>query len=146
MKKAKKLGKGQPTKYKEEYCQMLIDYFDVPATYLKSKIIASAGKKINVEDEESSELPTFIGFAMSIGVCDDTLTEWKDKHPNFSAAYKKARKLQEQLIIKNGMKGRYNTIFSLFMLKCNHGWREKDSTDESNEGKDIVLKYNLDEK
>jgi len=144
MEEEKRSGAGRPSKYKEEYCEQMIEYFNVEITEEKIKQTVSAGQVVEVKEEEASELPTFIGFAMKIGVCDDTLSEWKVRHVKFSAAYKKCRKLQEQLIAKNGIKGRYNTTFSLFMLKCNHGWNDKAAETEAN--RTFTLNYNLDDK
>lgn len=119
---------GRPTKYKPEYCQQLVDYFNRP-------LAVSNGRK-----KEASELPMLIGFAMEIGVCVDTLHEWQNVHPEFSEAYKKAKKLQEQLIAANAMNNRYNAYFAQFMLKNNHGWKDKQEVEQTQ-----TIKINIDQ-
>lgn len=131
-KKKRKEPFGRPTKYKPEYCEQIIEFFDIEQTMKKKKQVATNKGVVEIEEEEAAEFPTFVDFAMEIGVNIDTLKEWRDKHPNFSAAYKKAKKLQEGLIISNGMKGRYNTTFALFFLKCNAGWNDKAAETEAN--------------
>lgn len=118
-------GAGRPTKYREEYCDLIVEYFNKPHLTLSHEQVATAGKVVELSEEKASELPTFADFAIEIGVCIDTLNEWTRVHPRFSESYKKAKSLQENHIIKNAYAGRVNTIFSLFMLKCNHGWREE---------------------
>lgn len=118
---------GRPTLYKPEYCQMLTDFFGVEPLVTKKKKKKSYGKTVTIEIEESAELPMFIDFASLIGVDYDTLLEWRDKYPEFSGAYKKAKKLQEKIIAMNAIKGRYDKTFSIFMLKANHGWSENPS-------------------
>lgn len=116
---------GRPTKYREEYCDEIIKFFDVEKKIVKIKTVASAGKAVEVEEEEAPELPTMADFAHSIGVCRDTLHDWCDAHPRFLRAYKKAQELQESLLMSSAFKNRANTVFCLFMLKCNYGWKEE---------------------
>ena len=47
---------GRPSKYKKKYCKEMIEYFDIPATFVDSD-----GK------EKANDLPTIAGFAHSIG-------------------------------------------------------------------------------
>ena len=131
METEKKNSVGRPSKYKKEYCQQMIDFFLVPISTRMDKQTVSAGKNVHSQEEESSELPMFMDFAIEIGVCFDTLNEWTSKHQDFSEAYKKCKKIQERIIVKNGIKGRYNTTMSIFMLKCNHGYRETQQVEHS---------------
>src|SRR6056300_1434746 len=110
---------GRPTKYKPEYCQKIIDYFNVPLT-------ERVGAK-----KEASELPMLIGFAMEIGVSYETILEWTKVHEEFSHAYKSAKRLQEKLIAANAMNNRYNAYFAQFMLKNNHGWKDKQEVEQT---------------
>ena len=123
---------GRPTLYKEEYCEMLVDFFNIPLT-------TGSGKS-----KSASELPQFIDFAVSISVDYDTLLEWRDKHPKFSGAYKKAKKLQEKIIAGNAIQNRYNPYFAQFMLKNNHGWKDKTESDTTVKAEGFVLNLNRD--
>ncbi len=123
---------GRPTKYKEEYCDKLLSYFEVAFKSKVTKEVASNKGVLEIQEEEACELPMFADFAHEVGVHVDTLHEWCKVHPEFSEAYKKAKSLQENIIVKNGMKGRYNTTFALFALKCNHGWNDKAAETDAN--------------
>lgn len=130
---------GRPTKYKPEYCEQLLKYFDIDFKSKVKKEVATNRGVVEIQEEEACELPMFVDFAKSIGVHVDTLNEWCKVHKEFSAAYKKAKSLQEMIIVKNGIKGRYNTVFALFALKCNHGWNDKAAETEDN--RTFTLKY-----
>ena len=56
---------GQPTKYKPEYCEELINHMKLGLS--------------------------FESFAGKIGVCRDTLYAWRDAHSEFSDAIKKGK-------------------------------------------------------
>jgi len=70
---------GRPTKYREEYCEQLVDFLADGNTY----------------DE----------FAGHVGVCVDTLHEWESVHPEFSEAKKRARAIGLQWWMKQGREG-----------------------------------------
>lgn len=69
---------GRPTKYKAEYCQMLIDHMETGLS--------------------------FESFAAEIDVCEDTIYTWAKEIPEFSEAKKKAfsknRSFWEKLSVK----------------------------------------------
>jgi len=115
-KKSRKGVGGRPTKYKPEYCQKIIDYFS-----------------IDVEEYKSGEkkYPTFIDFAHSINVSDESMNRWKEKYPEFRGAYKKAKKLLESFFIQAGMQGAVNTTFAIFYSKNCLGWKDKQEIDQS---------------
>lgn len=56
---------GRPTKYREEYCEMLVNYMALPAS--------------------------FESFAAEINVDRDTLYEWRKVHKPFSDAHKRGK-------------------------------------------------------
>ena len=98
---------GRPTKYKKQYCEEIIRFFDVPQTKIKkvTQITASGVTEFNKEVPEN--LPTIIGFARKIGVLSETLKEWADKYEEFSVSYRKALELEKEFLIQNGLKGFY---------------------------------------
>lgn len=136
MKKEKKKN-GRPTKYKPEYCQQMIDYFsiahtriDVIETISKSgasqseKTSKRASKEVTTREKvQANTLPTFNKFAMMIRVDNDTLTEWKKVHPNFSLAYKECKALAENMLCHNALNGFYNPAFAIFYAKNNTSMR-----------------------
>lgn len=119
---------GRPTKWKPKYNKDIIKWFDKELTKKVIKTNPNNGNPYEVD--VMNDFPTFQGFAHSIGVCMDTLNEWQkpsntDKHPGFSASYKKAKALQERFWAENGLAGRLNTPFAIFWAKNNLGYKDK---------------------
>ena len=104
---------GRPEKYKPEYCDDIINFFSVePTKIIDGKVVPN-------------RLPTMGLYAMSIGVCYDSLREWCQRHPEFKVAHDKALALQESLLISNGLVGNYNPAVAIFCLKNIHNWSDK---------------------
>ena len=91
---------GQPTKYKEEYCDKMVEYFT------------------------NEEQPFFEEFANSIGVHSDSLRAWRDTYEQFSASYKRCRDLQSYKLQKQGLNNDVNSTMAIFLLKASHGMKE----------------------
>jgi hypothetical protein len=81
-------------KYREEYCDRILDYFTVERTRIVEEIVKGKDGDRVVEVEKPNAPPTLYGFAASIGVCRDTLFEWTKKHEKFAAAVKMAKDMQ----------------------------------------------------
>ena len=113
---------GQPTKYREEYCQKLIDHMAKGLSY------------------ES--------FAAIIGVHRDTLYEWEKKHDVFSDSKKiglgKCLLFYETIGIQ-GMMGKiagFNATTWIFKMKNRFGWATNGGEGEVEE-KTFTLNYSL---
>jgi len=78
-----------------------------------------------------TDFPTFQGFANSIEVNGDTLVEWSKIHQDFSAAYSRAKELQEHIWLTNGMNNLYNSQFAQFFGKNCLGYKDKNETEIS---------------
>lgn len=97
--------RGQPTKYKPEYCEMLIDHME--AGY------------------------SFPSFSAVINVNPDSLYEWAKVHPEFSDA--KKRGYMKSLMVyermgKLGINGKiknFNVTAWIFSMKNKFGWRDR---------------------
>lgn len=116
------MKKGRPTKYKPEYIDQLIEYFDIESGYEK-EVENSKGQMQSLWIPNN--FPTFAGFACQIGVHRETLRNWCEEHQEFFAAYKKAEEHQERLLVENGLRGSYNPAFAIFTAKNVIGWRDK---------------------
>ena len=117
-KKRKGSPGGAPTKYKPEYCQMIIDS-------------AKRGE-------------TFVMFASDIGVHIDTILEWAKVHKEFSVSKKLARQIQHTIFQKkyiHAMDGKIkcNPSMYIFWAKAQFGYRE-DSILEDDE-KEIDIEF-----
>lgn len=137
----KAIKMGAPTKYQPEYCERLIAYFNIDKT--QKQVIGRVkrfGKDGNLtHDEEKykivpNDMPTFEGFARSIGVSHQTLDNWtkallnpkalegepeynKLKYPDFFAAYNIGKALQKEFLIDNGLQGNSPPATTIFVLK-----------------------------
>jgi hypothetical protein len=102
---------GRPTKYDPSLCDEL------------DKYLATTGK-------EQMSLPTKQGFALWLGVDDETLLEWSKIHPEFSATFKKLQQIQAKQLIDDGVYGgkEVNATIIKLLLQNNHGMKERVDT------------------
>jgi len=125
---------GRPTLYKPEYCDEIVEFFNaVSPTKIVKKQVVQKGQVVEIKVEEPNGPPTLYGFAAKVGVDRDTLNEWANVYPAFSVAKKKAKTIQANFIVQNGMTGFSPQPFSIFMMKCNHDWNENQATLPSTE-------------
>ena len=96
---------ARPTKYKAEFCDVIFE------KYLES---CTAENK----------LPSIWGYAIFLGVIDETLEEWGNKYPKFSAILKKIRNLQKEKLVNKGLDSTYNSTIAKMLLNVNHGMKE----------------------
>jgi hypothetical protein len=135
---AKLRKRGHPTKYKPIYCKRIVEFFDIEPIQTKIETYYyKNGESKEKEIEVSATLPTITSFATSIHVDDDTIVEWAKHHKKFSAAYNKAKKLQENIWFLNGLKGLYNPQFAIFVGKNVYGYKDKNETDLTSGGKPL---------
>ncbi len=112
---------GRPTKYKLEYCQMLIDHM-------------TSGY-------------SFESFAGVISVNRDTLYHWEKLFKDFSDSKGIARQkqlLHDEKLLKEltlGVHGRSaNAISHIYKMKCSHqGWIEKQVVEQTNKNIQINI-------
>lgn len=102
---------GRPTKYKPEYCQMVVDHM--------------------------ADGASLTSFAAEIDVARSTINEWIDANPDFSEAVKRAKAKcaawWERLGRNNAITGDGNATLVIFGLKnmAAEDWREKQEIDHS---------------
>jgi transposase len=95
---------GQPTKYRPEYCEQLIEHM--------------------------RQLHSFESFAANIGTHRDTLYAWCKEHPEFSDAKKQGRAVMLKGM-ENVGKGLFtgkikgNVSAWIFYMKNTTGWRDE---------------------
>lgn len=123
---AKARKPGQPSSYKPEYCQAILDYFGIePYREVMKTIVTKSGDVIKVPENEANDIPNFAGFAASIETHRETILNWTKAHPDFFDAFKRAKELQENFIVINGNKGLLNPAFAIFTAKNVLKWRDK---------------------
>jgi len=132
----KVVPRGHGTLFKEEYTQLMIDYFDVEPGYF-APVFDNDGKQLFDDfgqaargDYHANPLPLKVGFATSIGVGRKTLLNWATKvdkdgelvHPDFADIYNRAKDYQEVVLVTNALMGRYNSSFSALVAANTLGW------------------------
>lgn len=126
---------GRPTKYKEEYCQQLIAYYNKPSTVEKIRTIRL---KNGSEIEEPFDAPTkpshVVDFCDEIGISVATFYTWLDTHKQFSEAYTHAKAYLERNIVDNGLLSNYNPGFAGLVSKNWLGWKDKSEVDQKVSG------------
>lgn len=109
---------GRPTKYKREYAEGIIKYFQ-DAVVVERIEDDPSGRGGTSTHFEALRVPGIIGYAAQIGVHRDTLYEWakavypkghkrfgKLKHPEFSDALSRAQAMEEAVVFEYGLAGR----------------------------------------
>jgi DNA-binding transcriptional regulator YiaG len=116
---------GRPSKYKPEYCQKLIKFFDVEP-YEEREIPHYKGKGENKTvswtdyKRMANKLPTLRNFAKKIKVAVATVYNWADEshgsfHKEFLDAFICAQDLRKWFLVENGLNGCYNPLFAKFV-------------------------------
>jgi len=116
-----KAKNGRPSKYKLEYCEEIIKFFNVepyedreiPHYNDEGNIVWTDYKRFGVK------LPTLVQFAKNIGVCYSTVYNWQNEkhtsfHKEFLEAYTRAKEMQKDFLIQAGCLGVYNARFAIF--------------------------------
>jgi hypothetical protein len=127
---------GRPTEYRPEYCQMLVDYFNIEVERVEELAIPDAKAEGGQRIERKvviNRYPTFERFAANIGVTRQTLHNWATDthsdgtpvHPDFFYSYTRAKDLMAALLIEGGIAGTYDSRFASFAAKNLIGWRDQ---------------------
>ena len=128
-------------KYKEEYCEKLLEYFSKPAVEIQYK--RTFDRKGNVLSETPimlpAEYPTFELFAASIGVTTGTLLNWSKEYPRFADCYARAKEIQLGKLKSNTLRGLYNPIYAKFEAVNNHDQKDKQEVDTNVSGNALGL-------
>lgn len=120
-------NRGRPTKYDPAYCEEIIKYFDKPPQKIEYKREYNNDGSIRKEEPIilGNDFPSLAGFAAFIGVNQDTIFEWAKVHKDFSEAISRAKAIQENIWLINGLSGQYNSQFAQFFGKNCLGYKDK---------------------
>jgi hypothetical protein len=136
---------GRPTKYKPEYCQKLIDYFVNWEPFYESPVEKQAkdGTCTTRMEKIPNPPPFLTKFAREeLNTTRDMMWGWGKKFPEFSNALKIAKERFEEILIQNGLMGKYSTPFAIFTAKNTIGWRDKIESDLTLRPKPVIIKNN----
>lgn len=110
---------GRPTKYRKEYCDLIIRHFDIPATTTKKQTIVTRSVVKTIDVEVPNMVPTIESFARKLGVMTETIVAWTKEYPEFLTAYKKAKAMAKEILNENAIMGRYCEGYAkFFAINC----------------------------
>lgn len=102
---------GQPTKYRPEYCEEIVEYFQERLDKL-----GNGGRP---------ELPTFERFSAHLGISTVTLYNWANEHPEFFKAKQRAAAIQHACLIDGALCSDFASGPATLAMKNLLGWRDK---------------------
>jgi hypothetical protein len=123
-------GNGFSAKYKDEYADMLIEFFSQPLTKIEyeEEFDKDGNVKYRKPIEMVVDFPTFGMFARSIGVSVSAIQAWaglkedgKYKKPRFAIAYACAKEWAEGMMESGGITGKLNANMVKFVLTNDYG-------------------------
>lgn len=126
-------GNDAASKYKDEYCDIIVQYFCEPPREVIYK--RSFYQNGNLKSEEPIILPpnfpTFELFAASIGVTAGTLLNWRKDYPRFANAYAQAKNNKLGIIMKNATEKHYDGNFAKFLMVNEYEYKDKQDVNAS---------------
>ncbi len=105
------MAMGRPTKYKKEYASR---------EYIQEYIEDCKTKK---------ELVSLCGFAVYVGVTEQTLTNWGEKNSDFLGALGRIKQVSKKMLFDGGLANTYNSTIAKLILSSNHGMSDKQRID-----------------
>src|SRR3990167_1402433 len=133
---------------------MLLDFFNIEPTHDEEVVYTNKkGDTWSKIEKKANLLPTIERFAHSIDVNDDTIVTWVKakrsdgslKYPKFTAAYTRAKQLQRDILVQNGLSNGYNSNFAMFIARSIGGIQDKVAIPVDDKGNPVpfVAGFNL---
>lgn len=120
---------GRPTKYRENYPQMVLDWLDKRKD---SYTTTPDGK-----EELRVDIPLIEELEVLFKISKDTLYKWVKAYPKFSDSLREVKNEQLRRLANNSLSGKYNNQIARLILSTNHGYHEK-----VKEEKEVNINYN----
>ena len=136
---------GAPTKYDPKFCETILEFFDRnPYDEREIKFYDKNGKVYKTEIKMiPAKLPTLERFACDIGVDADTLLNWAKVHIEFFGAVVKAKNMQKDILIQNGLTGFYDAGFAKFVAINFTNMKDKTEVEHSTPEEGFKITYNM---
>ena len=118
------------TDYRHKYCEGIVDYYISALKDVDSKGIVK-------------RYPSFVGYAMKIGVTVRTIQNWRKEHTRFDEACEMCEELKKDDLLHNGLTFHVHANFAKFVLSSQYGMREK--VEITNNNDDIMISKEMEE-
>lgn len=130
---------GRPPKYRPEYAQQLIDFFEnAPVDEYEDREVDGTTVRVLVK---KGFFPTLARFAVSCGVDQNTLRNWAEAkdmddvtplYPDFFRAYRQAQSMQEVVLAEGYTSGQWaNPGFGALIAKNLTVWKDKQEVEQN---------------
>lgn len=117
------------TKYKPEYSTTLFDaYMAKIKKGNEPTLIPTESSYILIHN---ADVPTMEDYADFLGFHPNTLEKWSKAYMEFAVILDRLFRIQKQMILNNGLAGRYNSTIAKLALNVNHGMVEKSQVDNT---------------
>ena len=100
--------------------------------HTKADLIKAGQSYLEHLEANPKELPTLAGFCLVAGVHPTNLRDYAVKYPEVDQVAQTIALLQEQYCLTNGITNRANPIFSMFLLKAKHNFKDQPQHLEQN--------------
>jgi len=94
-------------------------------------------EEFTLKREIEGMIPTTQGLSAYLNVNPDTIFEWANVHREFSESLKKMLAIQADMMQTKGLSHKYNPVMSIFLLKNNHGFKDKTEVDNTTAGQPL---------
>lgn len=128
---AERTGPGRPTKYRAEFAEKILTFFN-KEPFTEVDVAQPSG--LVKRQRLPTDPPMLASFAKQIGVSVRTLNRWavelddetgNVRHPEFAEAFARAREFLEALLVRGGVLGLYDPRVVQFALKNLAGWADQ---------------------
>lgn len=128
---AERHGPGRPTKYRAEFAEKILTFFN-KEPFTEVDVAQPSG--LVKRQRLPTDPPMLASFAKQIGVSVRTLNRWavelddetgNVRHPEFAEAFARAREFLEALLVRGGVLGLYDPRVVQFALKNLAGWADQ---------------------
>ena len=122
---------GRPTKYKPEFCEMLIEHVTMP----EIEVIENMDKTQRLQFVvKPMAIPSLHGFCAKVGVHKGTIYDWAENNPEFAESLSCARDILADNITRAGTLGAINPTFAKAAATNLIGWSDKAQVTGANGG------------
>ena len=106
------------SKYKPEYCETIVKYFQIePLKNEARTVLDKRGVPKEVSISIANKMPTFEGFAESVGVRDyrKVTHDWPKKYPDFAVAKARCKFLQQDFLDFLTLNGFWESRYAMYI-------------------------------